>query len=62
MEAMREGKEMAYFFWEDGGLEELVEEYEPSKIEDFRALIPVSQSDVFRIAVTKWIGGIVSYR
>lgn len=60
VEAMREGEEMAYFFWEDSGLEELVEEYEPTKVEDFMALVPVSQSDVFRIAVTRWIGGIVS--
>ena len=59
VEAMREGNELAYFFWEDSGLEELVEEYEPTKIEDFMALLPISQSDVFRIAVTRWIGGIV---
>jgi hypothetical protein len=54
-------EDMAYFFWEDEGIALLLDEFEP----DFVATLDdlpanVERTDVFRILVLKWFGGIVS--
>jgi mannosyltransferase OCH1-like enzyme len=51
---------MAYFLWEDDGVIQLLEEFEPSFLDRFKALpANVERPDVFRVLVSKWIGGIV---
>ena len=51
---------MAYFLWEDDGVMLLLEEFEPDFVDRFAALpANVERPDVFRILVSKWIGGIV---
>jgi mannosyltransferase OCH1-like enzyme len=53
---------MAYFLWNDDGIMEFLEEYEPEFIEHFSALPRmVEKSDIFRIMVCKYIGGVVSF-
>ncbi|OKL63205.1 hypothetical protein UA08_01419 [Talaromyces atroroseus] len=50
---------MAYFLWDDDGIMQFLEAYEPNFIEHFSALPRmVEKSDIFRIMVTKYIGGI----
>ncbi|PCH05177.1 Hypothetical protein PENO1_023970 [Penicillium occitanis (nom. inval.)] len=50
---------MAYFLWNDDGIMEFLEEYEPEFIEHFSALPRmVEKSDIFRIMVCKYIGGV----
>jgi mannosyltransferase OCH1-like enzyme len=51
---------MAYFFWEDDGVLQMLDEFEPDFVGQFR-LLPsnVERADVFRILVLKWFGGIV---
>lgn len=52
---------MAYFLWEDEGVLQLLREFDPAFVDKFAALpANVERPDVFRILVTKWIGGIVS--
>lgn len=51
---------MAYFFWNDEGMRELVQSYEPQFVKLYDSLTPVEQSDIFRILVCKHFGGIVS--
>jgi mannosyltransferase OCH1-like enzyme len=52
---------MAYLLWDDEGIYRFLEEYEPRFIDQFSALPRmVEKSDVFRIMVSKYIGGIVS--
>jgi mannosyltransferase OCH1-like enzyme len=54
---------MAYFLWDDDGIMQFLEEYEPDFIEHFSALARmVEKSDIFRIMVVKYIGGIVCGR
>jgi len=49
----------AYFLWDDNGIIEFLEEYEPAFIDQFMALAAnVERSDIFRILVAKHIGGI----
>jgi mannosyltransferase OCH1-like enzyme len=52
---------MAYFLWDDEGVIQFLEEYEPRFIPQFSSLAAnVERSDVFRIMVSNYIGGIVS--
>jgi mannosyltransferase OCH1-like enzyme len=52
---------MAYFLWDDEGMRQLISTFEPDLLDAFLALpAPVERADIFRIVVTKWIGGIVS--
>jgi hypothetical protein len=53
---------MAYFLWDDRGISQFIRHFEPEMESQFYALPNnVERSDVFRILVSKWIGGIVSY-
>jgi hypothetical protein len=52
---------MAYLMWDDDGVIQFLEEFEPSFIDRFSALARnVERSDVFRIMVANYIGGVVS--
>ncbi|KAE8395933.1 hypothetical protein BDV23DRAFT_144017 [Aspergillus alliaceus] len=54
-----EETEMAYFLWDDDGVAQFVKRFEPEFEEKFHALpSDVERSDVFRVLVAKWIGGI----
>ena len=53
--------DMAYFFWEDNGIDRMMAQFEPKFMKHFTALPSnVERADVFRILVLKWFGGIVS--
>ena len=55
-----ESPEMAYFFWDDEGMRQLVESAEPKLGPAYSALPQnVEKADLFRILVSKWFGGIV---
>lgn len=58
-DAVLSRKAMAYFFWNDQGMRELVQKYEPQFINLYDSLTPVERSDIFRILVCKHFGGIV---
>ncbi|KAK4890792.1 hypothetical protein LTR27_010493 [Elasticomyces elasticus] len=50
---------MAYFLWNDEGLANFIGTYEPDLLQNFQRLpYPVEKSDVFRVNVLKWFGGI----
>lgn len=52
---------MAYFLWDDTGIAQFMRHFEPEIESQFYALPSnVERSDVFRVLVSKWIGGIVS--
>jgi hypothetical protein len=52
--------DMAYFFWEDEGIAQFLTEFEPDFVGSFLNLpASVERTDVFRILVVKWFGGIV---
>lgn len=54
---------MAYFFWDDKSILSLTGEFEEDFIEGFESIFsPVEKSDIFRILVCKWFGGIVRAR
>ncbi|GLA20399.1 hypothetical protein AnigIFM62618_008973 [Aspergillus niger] len=57
---LRTGDEqMAYFLWDDDGIQQFIRRFEPEREKQFYALSShVEQSDVFRILVSKWIGGV----
>lgn len=56
-----ERPETAFFLWDDEATQKLVKTYEPDLYESFNWLpYPVEKSDVFRIVVLKWFGGVVS--
>ncbi|OGM48005.1 glycosyl transferase [Aspergillus bombycis] len=58
LEAVEEGR-MAYFLWDDEGVAQFVKYFEPELEEQFYSLPSnVERSDVFRVLVAKWIGGI----
>lgn len=52
---------MAYFLWDDSGIALFMRHFAP-EIESLFYALPsnVERSDVFRVLVSKWIGGIVS--
>lgn len=53
--------EMAWFMWDDDGIEILLQNYEQDLSLVFSALpYPVEKADLSRILVLKWFGGIVS--
>lgn len=53
--------DMAYFFWDDDGITRLLEEFEEDFVDRFDSLpATVERSDVFRVLILKWFGGIVS--
>ncbi|KAK5123237.1 hypothetical protein LTR85_003436 [Meristemomyces frigidus] len=54
-----QGPAMAYFLWDDDGIAQLMEQYEPKLTDAFNRLpYPVEKSDVFRVTVLKWFGGL----
>ncbi|OJJ98603.1 hypothetical protein ASPACDRAFT_79469 [Aspergillus aculeatus ATCC 16872] len=51
--------QMAYFLWTDAGMTQLIRKVEPALEVQFASLASnVERSDVFRILVSKWIGGV----
>ena len=49
---------MAYIMWDDEGLDQLMEKYEPQMWELFQQLPhPVEKADTFRVTVLRWFGG-----
>ncbi|GLA66369.1 hypothetical protein AtubIFM54640_008576 [Aspergillus tubingensis] len=52
-------EQMAYFLWDDDGIRQFIRRFEPEREKQFYALPShVERSDVFRILVSKWIGGV----
>lgn len=52
---------MAYILWDDSAVDALIELYEPEMWPEFQKLPrPVEKADIFRVAVLKWFGGVVS--
>ena len=59
-DGLSEDSEMAWFLWDERGIDVFMRTREPSLYEDFKALpYSVEKADVFRIAVLKWFGGVV---
>ncbi|KAL2869890.1 glycosyltransferase family 32 protein [Aspergillus lucknowensis] len=57
--AVVEEGDMAYMFWDDNGVAQFVKHFEPDLEDQFNALPSnVERSDVFRVLVSKWIGGV----
>ncbi|KAL4865276.1 hypothetical protein BDV12DRAFT_200315 [Aspergillus spectabilis] len=57
--ATLENRDIAYIFWDDSGVAQFMRYFEPDLEAEFYALPSnVERSDVFRILVCKWIGGI----
>ncbi|CAK7225787.1 hypothetical protein SEUCBS140593_006021 [Sporothrix eucalyptigena] len=53
------GPPMAYFFWDDEGMLAFMRKYEPDFVEPFLAFFsPVERTDIFRVLLCKWFGGI----
>ena len=51
---------MAYFFWDDEGIEQLVTELNEALLDDMLSIFtPVERADIFRILVCQRFGGIV---
>lgn len=56
----RNKRPMAYFFWDDDGILDLVREMEHDILDDFSTMFtPVERADVFRVLACKWFGGVV---
>jgi hypothetical protein len=54
------GAEMAWFMWDDEGIDAFMRKYESKFHSSFSALPhPVEKADAFRVLVLKWFGGIV---
>ncbi|OJJ66254.1 hypothetical protein ASPBRDRAFT_59925 [Aspergillus brasiliensis CBS 101740] len=52
-------EQMAYFLWDDDGIRQFIRRFEPEREKLFYSLPSnVEQSDVFRVLVSKWIGGV----
>jgi hypothetical protein len=55
-----EEDEMAYFLWDDEGINQFIKHFEPGLERQFYSLASnVERTDVFRVLVSKWIGGVV---
>ncbi|PWY73058.1 glycosyl transferase [Aspergillus heteromorphus CBS 117.55] len=54
---MIDGK-AAYILWDDDGVAQFIQRFESELEEQFFALSPVERADVFRVLVSKWIGGV----
>ncbi|SMR63888.1 unnamed protein product [Zymoseptoria tritici ST99CH_3D1] len=53
------GAEMAWFMWDDAGLDAMMQKYESHFYPAFSSLpYPVEKADAFRILVLKWFGGV----
>ncbi|KAF8341472.1 uncharacterized protein EI90DRAFT_3116589 [Cantharellus anzutake] len=53
------GVKMAYILWDDDGIEAFMNKYEPDFLDIFWTLPSiVERTDVFRVLVLKWFGGI----
>lgn len=53
--------EMAWFMWDDDGVNSLIRKYENDFYPAFSSLpYPVEKADAFRVLVLKWFGGVVS--
>ncbi len=56
-----DGPEMAWFLWDDDGIDALTKEFATDMYDDIQKLpYPVELADMFRVLVLKWFGGIVS--
>lgn len=56
----RPNESMAYFFWDNSGILDLVRSSERDLVNDFMDLFaPVERADIFRVLVCKWFGGVV---
>jgi mannosyltransferase OCH1-like enzyme len=56
-----EEEDIPYLFWDDAGVAQFMRTFEPNLEAEFYGLpSPVERSDVFRVLVCKWIGGVVS--
>ena len=56
----RGGEPMAYFFWDDLGVMDLMQHYEAEIVDKYlSAYSMVERGDIFRVLVCKWFGGIV---
>ncbi|RHZ59281.1 glycosyltransferase family 32 protein [Aspergillus thermomutatus] len=54
-----EEDEMAYFLWDDDGINRFIKHFEPGLEKQFYSLASnVERTDVFRVLVSKWIGGV----
>lgn len=52
---------MSYVFWDDEGIDRFFKLYEPLLANLAAELpYPVERADLFRVAVLKWFGGVVS--
>ncbi|KAM0247511.1 hypothetical protein ACHAQJ_009817 [Trichoderma viride] len=50
---------MAYFFWDDKGIEMLMNKYEKNFLDHFNGIFtPVERADIFRILVCQYFGGV----
>ena len=57
----RQLQEMAWFLWDDDGIDALISKYETRLAPDLHLLpYPVELADVFRVVALKWFGGVVS--
>lgn len=53
--------EMAYIYWDDSGVDLLIQGYEPNFAGLYEQLpLAIEKADTFRVAVIKWFGGVVS--
>jgi hypothetical protein len=50
---------MVYLLWDDTGISLFLEAYERDYLDQISVLSAVERTDVFRILVSKWLGGIV---
>jgi hypothetical protein len=55
-----EADEMAYFLWDDQGINGVMRELEADFASSFKLFSRIEQTDIFRIIACKWFGGIVS--
>ncbi|KAK3049048.1 hypothetical protein LTR09_009702 [Extremus antarcticus] len=54
-----DGPEMAWFLWDDDGIDALTKEFATDMYDDIQKLpYPVELADMFRVLVLKWFGGI----
>ncbi|KAL4986232.1 hypothetical protein BDW68DRAFT_198209 [Aspergillus falconensis] len=54
-----EEEDIPYLFWDDAGVAQFMRVFEPDLEAEFYGLpSPVERSDVFRVLVCKWIGGV----
>ncbi|KAI9376022.1 hypothetical protein BJX61DRAFT_548056 [Aspergillus egyptiacus] len=54
-----EEEDIPYLFWDDAGIAQFMQAFEPDLEAEFYGLpSPVERSDVFRVLVCKWFGGV----